>query len=70
MNYIGRVVSDKKIIEIFILKTYFLTPWPTYATNKNQLKNVGKGPPSDNLCRVWLNSHYQFMIRSLLKFYL
>jgi len=26
----GLVVSDKKIFENCILKTYFLTPWPTY----------------------------------------
>jgi len=29
MKYLGRVVSDKKIFETCILKTYLLTPWPT-----------------------------------------
>jgi len=34
MKALGLVVSDKKIFENCILKTYFLTPWPTYATNE------------------------------------
>jgi len=33
MKALGLVVSDKKIFENCLLKTYFLTPWPTYATN-------------------------------------
>jgi len=33
----GLVVSDEKFFENRILKTYFLTPWPTYATNQNHL---------------------------------
>jgi len=33
----GHVVSDKKIFENCILKTYFLTLWPTYATNQDHL---------------------------------
>jgi len=39
MKALGLVVSDKKMFEICILKTYFLTPWPTYATNQNYLNN-------------------------------
>jgi len=37
---LGLVLSDKKIFENCILKTYFLTPWPTYATNWNGLNNL------------------------------
>ena len=43
MKVLGLVVSDKKIIENCILKTYFLTLWPTYATNWNGLNNFDKG---------------------------
>ena len=39
MKALGLVVSDKKIFESFILKTYLLTPWPTYATNCNGFNN-------------------------------
>jgi len=45
MKAMGFVVSDKKIFESCILKTYFLTLWPTYATNSNNLNNFGRGPP-------------------------
>jgi len=41
---LGLVVSDKKIFENCILKTYFLTLWPTYATNWNGLNNIGDHP--------------------------
>ena len=41
----GLVVSDKKIFE-FHFKTYLLTPWSTYATNWNGLKNFDRGPPT------------------------
>jgi len=41
MKALGIVVSDKIICENCILKTYFLTPWPTYATNKNNSNNFG-----------------------------
>ena len=37
MKSLGLVVSDKKSFENCSLKTYFLTPWPTYATNQNHL---------------------------------
>ena len=33
MKALGLVVSDKKIFKNCILKTYFLTLWPTYAPN-------------------------------------
>jgi len=36
MKAVGLVVSDKKIFENCILKTYFLTLWPTYVTNKKK----------------------------------
>ena len=42
MKALGLVVSDK-IFESCILKTYFLTPWPTYVTNRNHLNNFGRG---------------------------
>ena len=45
MKAVGLVVSDKKIFESFILKTYLLTPWPTYATNWNSKNNFGSGHP-------------------------
>jgi len=57
MKAMGLVVSDKKIFESFILKTYLLTPWPTYATKQNHLNNFCKGPPKDHSCWVWSNSH-------------
>ena len=48
MKALGLVVSDKKIFENCILKTYLLTPWPTYATNLNGLNNFTRGPPRDH----------------------
>ena len=42
------VVSDKNIFENCILKTYFFTQSPTYATNWNNLNNFGRGPPRDH----------------------
>ena len=44
MKALGLVVSDKKIFENCILKTYFLTLWHTYATNQNHLNKFGRGP--------------------------
>ena len=41
MKALGLVVSDKKIFESFILKTYLLTPWPTYVANWIGLNNFG-----------------------------
>jgi len=41
----------------FILKTYLLTPWPTYATNWNGVNNFDRGPPRDYSYEVWSNSH-------------
>ena len=64
------VVSDKKIFEIFILKTYLLTPWPTYATNWNGLNNFDRGPPRDHFCEVWSSSHKWLKRRYRLKFFL
>jgi len=57
MKVQGLTVLDKKIFENCILKTYFLTPWPTYATNQDYLNNFGRGPPRDPSCWVWLISH-------------
>jgi len=56
-KYKSSVVSDKKIFESCILKTYFLTLWPTYATNQNHLNIFGIAPPMDHSCWVWSNSH-------------
>ena len=44
MKALDIVVSDEKIFENCILKTYFLTLWPTYATNWNGLNNFDRGP--------------------------
>jgi len=35
MKALALVLSDKNIFENCILKTYFVTPWLTYATNQN-----------------------------------
>ena len=43
MKALGLVVSDKKIFDNCILKTYFLTLWPTYATNQNHLNDFHPG---------------------------
>jgi len=66
MKALGIVVSDKKIFESFILKTYFLTLWPTYATNQNNLNNFGRGPPRDHSCEFWLKSNERFQRRRCL----
>jgi len=57
MKALGLLVSDKKIFENCILKTYFLTPWPTYATNQNHLNNLSRGPHRDHSCEVWSKSN-------------
>jgi len=67
MKALGLVVSDKKNFESFILKTYFLTPWPTYATNWNGLNNFDRGPPRDHSCEVWSKSNKRFQRRCRLK---
>ena len=64
---LGLVVSDKKIFKNCILKTYFLTPWPTYATNWNGLNNFDRGPPRDQFCKVWSKSNKRFQRRCSLK---
>jgi len=66
MKALGLVVSDKKIFEKCILKTYFLTPWLTYATNQNHLNNFGRGPPRDHSCEVWTKSNEWFQRRRCL----
>ena len=67
MKALGLVVSDKKIFENCILKTYFLTLWPTYATNRNSLNNFDRGPPRDHSCEVWSKSNKRFQRRCCLK---
>ena len=67
MEALGLVVSDKRIFENCILKTYFLTPWPTYATNWNGLNNVDRGPPRHHSCEVWSKSKKRFQMRCSLK---
>jgi len=66
MKALGLVVSDKKIFENCILKTYFLTPWPTYATNQSGLNNFGRGPPRDHSCEIWSKSNEWFQRRRCL----
>jgi len=67
MKALGLVVSDKKIFESCILKTYFLTLWPTYATNWNSLNNFDRGPPRDHSCEVWSKSNKRFQRSCCLK---
>jgi len=38
MKALGLVVIDKKIFEKCILKTFYLSPWPTNVINQNDLK--------------------------------
>ena len=45
MKALGLELSAKNFFENCILKTYFLTPCPTYATNWNGLNNFDRGPP-------------------------
>jgi len=66
MKALGLVVSDKKIFENCILKTYFLTQWPTYATNQNYLNNFGRGPPRDHFYEFWSKSNEWFQRRRCL----
>jgi len=66
MKALGLVVSDKYIFENCILKTYFLTLWPTFATNWNNLNNFGRGPPRDHSCEVWPKSNERFQRRRCL----
>jgi len=68
MKALGLVISDKKIFESFISKTYLLTQWPTYATNWNGLNDFDRGPPRDHSCEVWSSSHKRFKRRCRLKF--
>ena len=48
------------------MKTYFLTLWPTYATNQNHLNNFGRGPSRDYSCKVWSKSNEWFQRRRCL----
>ena len=63
MKALDLVVSDKKIFENCIFKTYFLTLWPIYATNWNGLNNFDRGPPRDHSCEVWSKSNEWFQRR-------
>jgi len=68
MKALCLVVKDKKIFESCILKPYFLTPWPTYATNQNHLNNFGRGLPRDHSCWVWSNNNKRFKIKVIWSF--
>jgi len=48
------------------LKTYFLTPWSTYATYCNGLNNFGRGPLRHHFCEVWSKSNEGFQRRRCL----
>ena len=67
MKALGLVVLDKKIFENCILKTYFLTPWPTYAFNLNRMNNFDSEPPRSHSCEVWSKSNKRFQRRCCLK---
>ena len=66
MKALGLVVLDKKIFENCILKTYFLTLWPTNATNWTNLNNFRRGPPRDHSREVWSKSNERFQRRRCL----
>jgi len=66
MKALGLVLSDKKFFENCILKTYLLTPLPTYATNWNGLNNFGRGTPRDHSSEVWSKSNERFQRRRCL----
>jgi len=67
MKALGLVVSDKKTFENCILKTYFFTLWPTYATNWNGLNTFDRGPPRNHSFEVWSKSNERFQRRCCLK---
>jgi len=67
MKALDLVVSDKKIFENCILKTYIFNPWPTYTSNWNGLNNFDRGPPRDHSCLVWSKSNKWFQGRCCLK---
>jgi len=62
MKALGLVVSDKKTFENCILKTYFLTSWPTNTTTWDGLNNFDRGPPRDHSCEVWSKSVSEEML--------
>jgi len=51
MKALGLVVSDEKFRENSILKN-FLTLWPSYATNRYLMNNLGREP---------LRDHFKFL---------
>ena len=57
---------QEDFFENCILKTYCLTPWPTYATNWNHLNKFGRGPPRNHSCEVWSKSSERFQSRRCL----
>jgi len=67
MKDLGLVVLDKEIFENCTLKTYFLTLWPTYATNWNGLNNFDRVLPRDQSCEVWSKSNKRFQRKFYLK---
>jgi len=52
--------SFREDFENCILKTYFLTPCPTYAINWNDLNTFDSGTPRDHSCEVWSKSNERF----------
>jgi len=44
-----------------------LTPWHTYATNWNGLKNFGRGTHRDHSCEVWSKCNERFQRRCFSK---
>jgi len=65
MKALGLVISEKIFINC-ILKTYFLTQWPTYATNSNSLNNLGRWTHRDHSCEVWWKSNKRYQRRKCL----
>jgi len=56
----------RRFLKIAFWKPIFLTLWPTYATNWNNLKNISREPSRDHSCEVWSKSNKRFQRRRCL----
>jgi len=57
----------RRFLKIAFWKPFFLTPWPTEATNWNSLNNFDRGPPRGHSCKVWSKSNKRCQRRCCLK---